>query len=47
MDYWNEDVEFAKVAESAERYEDMAKVSSQLADPPEGSFFNERGGLSL
>jgi hypothetical protein len=25
-DSWNEDVEFAKVAEAAERYEDMSKV---------------------
>lgn len=27
MDDWNEDVEFAKVAELAERYEDMSKVN--------------------
>ena len=26
-DDWNEDVEFAKVAELAERYEDMSKVN--------------------
>ena len=31
MDDWNEDVEFAKVAEAGERYEDMAKVSECTA----------------
>lgn len=47
MDDWNEDVECAKVAEAAERYEDMAKFMKKRAEQGEELSLKERNLLSV